>query len=183
MDARAVSMINHLSVIARLKFPNSLLQAVSIWGQRPNNMPHKIPFRVVHVSGQDENFKAVELNSHNPNVRGWHSTRFCLYPQDLVIYLEQKCRLRKIQILSHQFLIRKPLSVTKKYRLSFHLLFDFLCSYKDRVLCWRRLRRRSTFTAKCTLHATWVKIISFSITFPPRSVEQAQRSTESYKKQ
>ena len=31
--------------------------------------------------------------------------RYCLYPQDIVLQLDQRCRLRKIQILSHQYLI------------------------------------------------------------------------------
>lgn len=33
--------------------------------------------------------------------------RYCLYPQDIVIQLENRSRLRKIQILSHQYLIGK----------------------------------------------------------------------------
>ena len=33
--------------------------------------------------------------------------RFCIYPQDIVIQLEKRTRVRKIQILSHQYLIRK----------------------------------------------------------------------------
>ncbi|CAG2208797.1 CEP104 [Mytilus edulis] len=31
--------------------------------------------------------------------------QYCLYPQDIVLQLDQRCRLRKIQILSHQYLI------------------------------------------------------------------------------
>ncbi|XP_050411830.1 centrosomal protein of 104 kDa isoform X3 [Patella vulgata] len=68
-------------------------------------MPYKLPFRVVHVSGQDENFKASELNTHGPLTKGWQSSRFCLYPQDIVIQLNFRSRLRKIQILAHQYLI------------------------------------------------------------------------------
>ena len=33
--------------------------------------------------------------------------RFCLYPQELVLLLREPTRVRKLQILSHQFLIRK----------------------------------------------------------------------------
>ncbi|KAK6175353.1 hypothetical protein SNE40_013837 [Patella caerulea] len=68
-------------------------------------MPYKLPFRVVHVSGQDDNFKASELNTHGPLTKGWQSSRFCLYPQDIVIQLNFRSRLRKIQILAHQYLI------------------------------------------------------------------------------
>ncbi|XP_060603860.1 centrosomal protein of 104 kDa-like isoform X3 [Ruditapes philippinarum] len=66
-------------------------------------MPHKIPFKVIHASGQDENFRAAELNHHNPLTKGWQSAKYCLYPQDLVIQLEKRARLRKIQVLSHQY--------------------------------------------------------------------------------
>ncbi|XP_064610541.1 centrosomal protein of 104 kDa-like isoform X2 [Liolophura sinensis] len=68
-------------------------------------MPQKVALKVVHVSGQDESYKASELNHHSPLTKGWQSTRFCLYPQDIVVQLEKRCRLRKIQILSHQFLV------------------------------------------------------------------------------
>jgi len=31
--------------------------------------------------------------------------RFCVYPQDIIIQLQKQTRIRKIQLLSHQFLI------------------------------------------------------------------------------
>ena len=31
--------------------------------------------------------------------------RFCVYPQDIVIQLQKRTRIRKIQLLSHQFMI------------------------------------------------------------------------------
>ncbi|XP_069110819.1 centrosomal protein of 104 kDa-like isoform X1 [Argopecten irradians] len=68
-------------------------------------MPRKLPFRVVHVSGQDDGYKAIELNTHSPLTRGWQASKFCLYPQELVVQLDARSRLRKIQILSHQFLV------------------------------------------------------------------------------
>ncbi|XP_046376699.2 centrosomal protein of 104 kDa-like isoform X4 [Haliotis rufescens] len=68
-------------------------------------MPTKLQFRVVHVSGQDDSYRAAELNNHSPLTKGWQSSRFCLYPQDIVIQLGKRSRLCKIQILSHQFLI------------------------------------------------------------------------------
>jgi hypothetical protein len=39
-------------------------------------MPHKIPFKVIHASGQDENFRAAELNHHNPLTKGWQSAKY-----------------------------------------------------------------------------------------------------------
>ena len=39
-------------------------------------MPNKVPFRVTHVSGQDDNYRAIELNMHSPTTKGWQSARF-----------------------------------------------------------------------------------------------------------
>lgn len=68
-------------------------------------MPGKVGFKVVQLSGQDENFKGSELQTHCPTAKGWQSSRCCLYPQDIIIQLEKRTRMRKIQILSHQHLI------------------------------------------------------------------------------
>ncbi|CAH8485595.1 unnamed protein product [Heterobilharzia americana] len=68
-------------------------------------MPQKLPFRVVYVSSQDENFPATELNHHHPATKGWVSTRFCAYPQQLILALEGRANFRKIQVLCHQYLI------------------------------------------------------------------------------
>ena len=35
------------------------------------------------------------------------SIRFCLYPQELVLLMKESVRIRKLQILSHQFMICK----------------------------------------------------------------------------
>ncbi|CAD5115537.1 DgyrCDS4504 [Dimorphilus gyrociliatus] len=73
--------------------------------------PSKLTFQVAHASGQDENFRVTELNDHRPTTQGWLSSRFCLYPQDIVIQLEQKSRLRKVQILSHQHMIASKIEI------------------------------------------------------------------------
>ena len=31
---------------------------------------------MAHASGQDENFRAAELNTHSPLTRGWSSSRY-----------------------------------------------------------------------------------------------------------
>lgn len=68
-------------------------------------MLRKIKFCVVHVTSQDEQYPAIELNHVSPNTRGWRSAKNCPYPQQIVVELEKPSRIRKIQILSHQFLI------------------------------------------------------------------------------
>ncbi|XP_006811920.1 centrosomal protein of 104 kDa-like [Saccoglossus kowalevskii] len=68
-------------------------------------MPRKIPFSIVHASSSDDAYSVKELEVHNPLVKGWVTGRFCLYPQELVLRLTERARIRKLQILSHQFLI------------------------------------------------------------------------------
>lgn len=68
-------------------------------------MPKKINFHLVHASSEDDDHRAIQLNVHSPSTKGWQSVRFCLYPQDIIIQLDHRAKIRKIQILSHQFLI------------------------------------------------------------------------------
>ncbi|XP_063965860.1 centrosomal protein of 104 kDa-like isoform X1 [Lytechinus pictus] len=68
-------------------------------------MPHKIPFSVIYASSTDEGFNCKELEIHNPLVKGWVGGRFCLYPQEIVLRMPDKTRIRKLQLLAHQFLI------------------------------------------------------------------------------
>ncbi|XP_046386698.1 centrosomal protein of 104 kDa isoform X2 [Ischnura elegans] len=68
-------------------------------------MPHKIGFTVVYASGEDENHRARELECHGPTVRGWQSSRHCTYPQEIVLRLDTKALIQRVQILTHQYLI------------------------------------------------------------------------------
>ncbi|KAL3215826.1 hypothetical protein MRX96_033441 [Rhipicephalus microplus] len=74
-------------------------------------MPRKINFSVVQVSAEDENFPASELNLHGPTVKGWLSKKYSTYPQEIVIQLETKCRICRIQILSHQYCIATTIDI------------------------------------------------------------------------
>lgn len=58
--------------------------------------------------GEDSKYRLTELNFHGPTVKGWRSERNCIYPQEIVLKLEKKCVINKIQILAHQFMIRTP---------------------------------------------------------------------------
>jgi len=72
----------------------------------------KLKFRVVHFSGEDNEYPAEELNSHSPNTKGWQSARFCEYPQEVGFVLESGvCRLNQVQILSHQSKISTKIEI------------------------------------------------------------------------
>nr|XP_033777719.1 centrosomal protein of 104 kDa isoform X2 [Geotrypetes seraphini] len=68
-------------------------------------MPHKIAFIVISSSGREDGFSAKELMVHAPTVNGWRSSRFCQYPQEIVLQMVERCRIRKLQLLAHQYLI------------------------------------------------------------------------------
>ncbi|XP_010177439.1 PREDICTED: centrosomal protein of 104 kDa, partial [Mesitornis unicolor] len=68
-------------------------------------MPHKIGFIVVSSSGHEDGFSAKELMVHAPTVHGWRSPRLCQYPQEIVLQLVERCRIRKLQLLAHQYMI------------------------------------------------------------------------------
>ncbi|NXO20105.1 CE104 protein, partial [Cisticola juncidis] len=68
-------------------------------------MPHKIGFTVVSSSGHEDGFSARELMVHAPTVSGWRSPRLCQYPQEIILQLVERCRIRKLQLLAHQYMI------------------------------------------------------------------------------
>ncbi|NXY50121.1 CE104 protein, partial [Ceuthmochares aereus] len=68
-------------------------------------MPHKIGFIVISSSGHEDGFSAKELMVHAPTVNGWRSPRLCQYPQEIVVQLVERCRIRKLQLLAHQYMI------------------------------------------------------------------------------
>ncbi|KAM4650873.1 centrosomal protein of 104 kDa isoform 1-T3 [Discoglossus pictus] len=68
-------------------------------------MPHKIGFVVVSSSEHEDGYSAKELMVHAPTVNGWRSPRFCQYPQEIVIQMVERCRIRKLQLLAHQYMI------------------------------------------------------------------------------
>lgn len=77
-----------------------LSMSVSIKG-----MPRKIGFIVVNSSSHEDNFPAKELMVHAPTVSGWRSSRLCCYPQHVTLQLVERSRVRKLQLLAHQYLI------------------------------------------------------------------------------
>ncbi|XP_059944839.1 centrosomal protein of 104 kDa isoform X2 [Mesoplodon densirostris] len=68
-------------------------------------MPHKIGFVVLSSSGHEDGFSARELMIHAPTVSGWRSPRFCQFPQEIVLQMVERCRIRKLQLLAHQYMI------------------------------------------------------------------------------
>ena len=58
----------------------------------------RISFQVINASSEDEGHPASELNQQNPQTKGWQSDRFCAYPQEITIALQQRCDLVQLQV-------------------------------------------------------------------------------------
>ncbi|KAF9915612.1 hypothetical protein BX616_005733 [Lobosporangium transversale] len=74
--------------------------------------PQRLLYEIQMASGWDQGFPPEELVGlmRTSTGKGWHTPRFCSYPQDLVLRFScGKSRIRKIQILSHQYKIASRL--------------------------------------------------------------------------
>ncbi|KAF9581486.1 hypothetical protein BGW38_001474, partial [Lunasporangiospora selenospora] len=74
--------------------------------------PQRLPYEIQMASGWDTGFPPEELVGLMQTAagKGWHTPRFCSYPQDLVLRFScGHSRIRKIQLLSHQYKIASRL--------------------------------------------------------------------------
>mgnify|MGYP003384993732 CR=1 FL=1 len=72
----------------------------------------KLKFRVEFASSEDHEYPASELDTHNPQTKGWQAQRFCEYPQELGLRLDsERAAIKQIQILSHQYKISKKIEL------------------------------------------------------------------------
>ncbi|KAG0234151.1 hypothetical protein BGW42_006892 [Actinomortierella wolfii] len=74
--------------------------------------PQRLPYEIQIASGWDNGFPPEELVGLMETMagKGWHTPRFCKYPQDLVLrFTCGRSRIKTIQILSHQYKIASKL--------------------------------------------------------------------------
>lgn len=62
----------------------------------------KLKFRIVSCTSEDPDFQVTELLKHGPQTKGWQSSRFCDYPQEIILQLSSPARIKQLQLLSHQ---------------------------------------------------------------------------------
>ena len=61
-----------------------------------------VPFKVFKVSSFDPAYEASELETSDPNSKGWQSQRFCNFPQQLILQFKSNVKLKALQFLCHQ---------------------------------------------------------------------------------
>lgn len=62
----------------------------------------KVKFRILSCSGEDPDYPVVELLTASPQSKGWQSSRFCDYPQEIILQFMSPIVIKQIQFLSHQ---------------------------------------------------------------------------------
>jgi hypothetical protein len=98
-------------------------------------MPTKQTFKVIHASGQDDHHKAVELNTHSPVTKGWHSSRLIalLVTTECTINCHQHCFPQILLISSRSgHSVEQALPFAK----AANPLSPVPHSHENRVLCW-----------------------------------------------
>ena len=73
-----------------------------------------LPWKVIDYSSEDPANSTAQIVSdytRQLELGGWHSRKFCDYPQALTIKLTQPANLRQIKLLSHEFKIASRLEL------------------------------------------------------------------------
>ncbi|CAI2386316.1 unnamed protein product [Moneuplotes crassus] len=85
--------------LAPVKIPKTQHKTLSLPSQEV-----ELQFRVFSYTSQEDEGKAenLSLNSDYDGNPGWHSQRFCEFPQELIIYFNSPVKLSKLVLLSHQ---------------------------------------------------------------------------------
>lgn len=64
--------------------------------------------RKLSIPDEDLDYPSSELNSHGPTVQGWRNHPESVIPnQEIILRLHNPAQICRIQVLAHQFLIRK----------------------------------------------------------------------------
>ena len=62
-------------------------------------------YKVAACSSEDSAHPARELQGFHAHSRGWQSSQWCEYPQELVLQFHGRVSVQQVQLLSHQFKI------------------------------------------------------------------------------
>ena len=90
-------------------------------------------YTLIGASSKDPQHPLEKINSKNPQ-EGWHSARFCSYPQEILIKFPYPVHIRQINLLFHETLISSRIDIyhffPKKYN---DLLLDYNSLIFDKI--------------------------------------------------
>ena len=92
-----------------------------------------LQFKIIGASSVDPNHPLERISSNNPK-EGWHSSRFCSYPQEILIKFNYPVHIKQINLLFHETLISSRIDIyhffPKKYN---DLLADYNSLIFDKI--------------------------------------------------
>ena len=60
-----------------------------------------LKYTIIGASSKDPDHPLEKISSNNPQ-DGWHSARFCSYPQEIIIEFHSRVNIKQINILIHE---------------------------------------------------------------------------------
>lgn len=79
--------------------------------------PEILKYETVHVSSEDSNYAYAQRGIKDPEFlhsRGWVSSKYCNFPQEVVLKLRQRSNVERIELLCHHLYIRKKILYSLK---------------------------------------------------------------------
>ena len=79
-------------------------------------------YRVVEVTSEEEGHGGMELLEVGPQARGWMAAKYCIYPQTIILGLESRTTVEKLQIMGHPWGVPTKVNIPQQIILSNHCL-------------------------------------------------------------
>ena len=90
-------------------------------------------YQIIGASTIDPDYPIEKINSSTPK-GGWRSSRFCLYPQEILIKFPYPVHIRQINLLFHETLIPSRVDIYHFFPKSFHdLMADYNSIIYDKI--------------------------------------------------
>ena len=74
-------------------------------------MPARTGYRVVAVSSEEESYRGSQLVETGPQAKGWLTAKYCIYPQSLVLALDSRTTVDKLQIMGQPWAVTTRLEI------------------------------------------------------------------------
>ena len=74
-------------------------------------MPVRVEYRLVEISSEEETNPGLQLVEVGPQARGWLAAKYCIFPQSVVLALNTRTTLEKIQIMGHPWAVTSKVTI------------------------------------------------------------------------
>ena len=66
---------------------------------------------MVQVTSEEEGYRGSQLVETGPQAKGWLTAKYCIYPQSVVVALDHRTALDKLQILGQPWAVTTSLEI------------------------------------------------------------------------